>query len=689
MSSSAADLQSRKAVVPTAAATDDQAPASRDPFVRSEAPAPRASRRATATMPSHILDHLEDLIAEAWKRWPVPATPERERRADPPVSLQQRAAELLAAIAADMLSPAKPGDPASAPLREAAQRHAEAQFLEHLDVERMAAELAALREAVLSSWSRAGDGARPDDLRDAARFHAAMDAAWLASVQCYFHHARAEASLFVGTLAHDLRTPLGTIALCAGQLADVPGRGERAAVLVSRSAARIAGIVDRVADYAWGQSAFEMPLRLAPGCLRTHFAKVVDEMRAQLPGRSIDYESSGSFEGLWDEGRCAQLLSNLLSNAVQYGDANRVVTVRLAELAGDPSGLRVALSVHNHGPCIPPDERAALFEPLMRGRRGERQVKSGLGLGLFICPRSHAPTAARWRSSPNPARAPLSSPASENRVVSARPLFVRYRTTAQRYRTYTESMARRHPIEEHPAPDPRENTLLAALDDEHFERWRPHFTPITLPLGHVVYESGVAMDYVCFPITAIVSLLYVLEDGASAELAVVGQEGLVGIAVFMGGGSTPSRAVVQGAGVGVRLPASFVKEEFHRPGVFDLLLRYTQALITQMAQTAVCNRHHHLEQQLCRWLLLSLDRREGNHLAMTQELIANMLGVRREGVTIAATKLQKLGLISYLRGHIVVHDRKGVEALCCECYEVVRREYERLLPQRKDPAALR
>jgi CRP-like cAMP-binding protein len=231
-----------------------------------------------------------------------------------------------------------------------------------------------------------------------------------------------------------------------------------------------------------------------------------------------------------------------------------------------------------------------------------------------------------------------------------------------------------------PSGDPRHNKLLAALPDEDWQRWLPHVEWMDMPLGHVLYESGVPMTHVCFPVTSIVSLLYVLEDGASAELAVVGNEGVVGVAVFMGGGSTPSRAVVQGAGLGVKVPADLIKDEFSRPSVLSLLLRYTQALITQMAQTAVCNRHHQLDQQLCRWLLLSLDRHRGNHLAMTQELIANMLGVRREGVTAAATKLQKLGLISYARGHIEVLDRAGLEARSCECYEVVRKEYDRLLP---------
>jgi CRP-like cAMP-binding protein len=198
-----------------------------------------------------------------------------------------------------------------------------------------------------------------------------------------------------------------------------------------------------------------------------------------------------------------------------------------------------------------------------------------------------------------------------------------------------------------------------------------------------MYESGRTLSHVYFPTTAIVSLLYVMENGSSAEIAVVGHEGLVGISLFMGGESTPSRAVVQSAGQGFRMKSQFVKDEFNRAGpVMHVLLRYTQALITQMAQTAVCNRHHSLDQQLCRWLLLSLDRLRGSDLLMTQELIANMLGVRREGVTEAAVKLQKLGIIRYARGHISVLDRPGLEQLTCECYAVVKGEYDRLLPAR-------
>jgi CRP-like cAMP-binding protein len=204
-----------------------------------------------------------------------------------------------------------------------------------------------------------------------------------------------------------------------------------------------------------------------------------------------------------------------------------------------------------------------------------------------------------------------------------------------------------------------------------------------MPLGQVVYESGATPRHVYFPTTAIVSLLYVMENGASAEIAVVGNEGIIGVAIFMGGHSTPSRAVVQSAGRSLRLKARIVEQEFNQAGaVLHILLRYTQALLTQMAQTAVCNRHHSLDQQLCRWLLLSLDRLSGNELIMTQELIANMLGVRREGVTESALKLQKARLIRYRRGRITVLDRPGLEKRTCECYAVVKKEYARLLPAR-------
>jgi CRP-like cAMP-binding protein len=223
---------------------------------------------------------------------------------------------------------------------------------------------------------------------------------------------------------------------------------------------------------------------------------------------------------------------------------------------------------------------------------------------------------------------------------------------------------------------------LACLPAAEWSRWSPQLEAVELPLGRVLYESGVALSHVYFPTTAIISLLYVMEDGASAEIAVVGNEGIVGVSLFMGGESTPSRAVVQSAGKGYRLRAASLKEEFSRSAaVLHLLLRYTQALITQMAQTAVCNRHHSLDQQLCRWLLLSLDRLSGSELVMTQELIANMLGVRREGVTEAALKLQKAGLIRYARGHITALDRPGLEARSCECYAVVKKEYDRLLPE--------
>ena len=229
--------------------------------------------------------------------------------------------------------------------------------------------------------------------------------------------------------------------------------------------------------------------------------------------------------------------------------------------------------------------------------------------------------------------------------------------------------------------DPRSNHLLAALAAVEFDRWLPQLEYVDMPLGQVLYEAGGTMTHVYFPTTAIVSLLYVLENGSSAEIAVVGNDGIVGVSLFMGGGSTPSRAVVQSAGMGFRMNARSMTDEFNRAGpVLHLMLRYTQALITQMAQTAVCNRHHTLDQQLCRWLLLSLDRLQGDDLVMTQELIANMLGVRREGVTESALKLQGAGLIRYSRGRITVLNRPGLETRSCECYAVVKKEYDRLLP---------
>jgi CRP-like cAMP-binding protein len=231
-----------------------------------------------------------------------------------------------------------------------------------------------------------------------------------------------------------------------------------------------------------------------------------------------------------------------------------------------------------------------------------------------------------------------------------------------------------------PIHAPQQNQLLAALSAVEQERLFPHLRLVPMSLGKVLYESGDLLRHVYFPTDSIVSLLYVLADGASAEISVVGNDGLIGIALFMGGETTPSRAIVQSAGHAYRLVGQRLKDEFHRNGEMQLLLlRYTQALITQMSQTAVCNRHHSVDQQLCRWLLLSLDRLSTNQLTMTQELIANMLGVRREGVTEAAGKLQKLGVIEYHRGQITVLDRPKLEQLCCECYAVVKKESDRLL----------
>lgn len=229
---------------------------------------------------------------------------------------------------------------------------------------------------------------------------------------------------------------------------------------------------------------------------------------------------------------------------------------------------------------------------------------------------------------------------------------------------------------------PRQNGLLAAIPQAEYDRLLPHLELVPMPLGTVLYESGSELRHVYFPTTTIVSLLYVMVDGASAEIAVVGKEGILGVALFMGGETMPNRAVVQSAGHAYRLKGEVLKEEFNRAGELQhLLLRYTQALLTQMAQTAVCNRHHSLDQQLCRWLLMSFERLSGNELIMTQELIGNMLGVRREGVTEAAGNLQKAGLIKYHRGHITVLDYPGLKARACECYAVVKTEFDRLLPE--------
>src|ERR1700688_2236297 len=231
--------------------------------------------------------------------------------------------------------------------------------------------------------------------------------------------------------------------------------------------------------------------------------------------------------------------------------------------------------------------------------------------------------------------------------------------------------------------NPRHNHLLAALPKDQWQRLLPHLEHVEMPHGQVLYEAGGTLNHVYFPTTAIVPLLYVMQNGDSAEIAVVGNEGVVGVSLFMGGDSTPSRAVVQSAGGGFRLTAQLMKEEFYRGGpVLHLLLRYTQALITQMVQTAACNRHHSLDQQLCRWLLLSLDRLQGTEMEMTQQLIANMMGVPREGATEGALKLHTAGLIDYTRGRIQVLDRAGLEKRTCECYAVVKQEYDRLLPSK-------
>jgi CRP-like cAMP-binding protein len=237
------------------------------------------------------------------------------------------------------------------------------------------------------------------------------------------------------------------------------------------------------------------------------------------------------------------------------------------------------------------------------------------------------------------------------------------------------------------ASGPRQNRLLGALPTEDYDRLLPDLEPVSLLVGNVVCESGAQMSHALFPTTSIISLQYVMENGSSAEIAGVGNEGLVGVSLFMGGETTLSRSIVQTGGQGYRLRQAVLLDEFNRGGaLMRLLLRYTQALITQMSLTAACNRRHALEQQLCRWLLLTLDRLPGNELLMTQELIASMLGVRREGVTEAAGRLQRAGVINYRRGHITVLEREGLNARVCECYDVVKREFDRLLPRQESQA---
>lgn len=259
--------------------------------------------------------------------------------------------------------------------------------------------------------------------------------------------------------------------------------------------------------------------------------------------------------------------------------------------------------------------------------------------------------------------------------------------TRHLYRDKLRSCARfcassNNPYRMPPSPtDPRSNSLLAAIPQKDWERFSQHLSPVALDLGLVLHEPGREQFHMYFPTDAIISLIYVLESGASAEIAIVGREGMVGTALFMGGIATPTRAVVQSAGQGFRIPAAHLREEFARAGpIQDLLLRFTQSIMVQMGQTAVCNRHHNVDQQLCRWLLMSLDRLSTDQLSMTQELIGNMLGVRREAVTEAAGKLQRAGIIQYARGRILVLDRPRLEELSCECYEVVRHELDRLLP---------
>jgi signal transduction histidine kinase len=337
---------------------------------------------ADLRLPQFLAASHERVLIVAWNRLSLSVEGAPVARSQ---VLRERAAQLLTSMARALQLGAAGEGPGEKSVEEAARAHAECQWSEHLSIEQAAAEFAALREGTLQAWSSAGGGQSPGDWDDLARFNAALDRAWKVSNAHYAHHTRAAMELFVGMLAHDIRNPLGTISLCAEYLAGPGEQRAKPAALIQNAAARIAGIVEQVADFTRGRTDAAMPLRRRAGNLQEHLLKVVEEARVRHPGRRIEFDSCGSFQGFWDEGRCGQLLSNLLGNALQYGTPDGVVTVRLRDSGERGAAARVYLSVHNDGPAIPEAERAALFEPLVRGKRGRDGADGGLGLGLFIC----------------------------------------------------------------------------------------------------------------------------------------------------------------------------------------------------------------------------------------------------------------------------------------------------------------
>jgi len=485
-------------------------------------------------------------------------------------------------------------------------------------------------------------------------------------------------SQFLANMSHELRTPLNAV-IGLGELLESgaipPGSPKQLEFLghITASGRLLLDLVDEVLDLTQVEAG-KLDFYPEPVNLTQAVEEVIEVHRGAVSRHrlSIDVEvEPGLCDLVLDPKRLRQVLSNYLSNAIKFTPAGGRISVRA--FADADESLRV--EVEDTGIGIAPAELRRLFIEFQQLDNSNTRTHQGAGLGLAL---TRLLVEAQGgsvgvRSTPGVG--------SVFHFVLKRHGFAGVSATGSQMPIHSPALAHsRQAASTGVAVSPRTNQLLAALPAVEWRRWLPQLESVEMPLGQVLYEPGGRVAHVYFPTTAIVSLLHVMEDGAAAEIAVVGNEGVVGISLFMGGASTPSRAMVRSAGQGFRLSARAIKAEFQHAPVAQLLLRYTQALITQMAQTAACNRHHSLDKQLCRWLLLSIDRMNGCELVMTQELIANMLGVRREGVTHSASKLQEAGLIRYSRGRISIIDRVGLEKRTCECYAVVKREYDRLLP---------
>ena len=475
-------------------------------------------------------------------------------------------------------------------------------------------------------------------------------------------------SQFLANMSHELRTPLNAV-IGLGELLESgavpPGSPKQQEFLghITASGRQLLEMLNEVLDFSQAEAG-KLDFYPEPVNLTQVIEEVVEVLNgaADRHGLSVGLEVDPRLSDLvLDPKRLRQVLSNYLSNAIAFTPAGGHISIR--GFADADELFRV--EVEDTGIGIAPADLRRLFVDFQQLDDSSTRAHQGAGLGLAL-----TRMLVEAQGGSVGVRSTLGVGSSFHFVLPRKAVFGVAAAPSPSRTTASVGVA----------VGPRTHHILAALPAIEWRRWLPQLESVEMPLGQVLHEPGGRVAHVYFPTTAIVSLLHVMENGAAAEIAVVGSEGVVGISLFMGGASTPSRAVVRGAGHGFRLSARAIKAEFQHASVAQLLLRYTQALITQMAQTAVCNRHHSLDQQLCRWLLLSLDRMNGCELVMTQELIANMLGVRREGVTHSAFKLQEAGLIRYSRGRISVIDRVGLEARTCECYAVVKREYDRLLP---------